>query len=72
MTHPVRHESPLVDRLRSLPMPAPDRERAVREFVRAERFADEAVELARDIRGLAMSLVNWLGRTGSHSTRPGV
>ena len=45
-----RTESPLIRRLRELPIPASDRARAIREFERAERLVNEAAELVAAVR----------------------
>jgi hypothetical protein len=57
-----RHDSLLVRRLRELPIPAVHREAAVRELTRAERMADDAADLFRDVRHLFATVAGWFGR----------
>jgi hypothetical protein len=52
----------LAARLNELPIPASERARYVRELAHAEAFADDVVELVRDVHAAARAVAGWFGR----------
>ena len=60
-----RTDPTLTRRLRELPISRVHREAAVLELARAERFADDAADLGRDLRALFATVAGWFGRASA-------
>jgi hypothetical protein len=62
-TNASRTRAPsLAARLNELPIPEADRARYVRELAHAEAFAEDLVNLVRDVRGIVASIAGWFTR----------